>query len=350
MVPAGLARDGGTYLQIAYSRAHGLPVAWESYMGGKLTARIRFSGHTKGSRQRAWRTAVQEDAQGRELARWELVESPSQGRRDSGAGRTLERIPAPGPPRGPARHRRSPGRSADGFAGIRLGQGVGATQPAARRPGAASVGAAAAGVVPGKRPAARARTTAWSATCSKSPKATPPICCGSWPKAIFRRWSAASGTRSCRCSPKRLERPRIATGWRRPPSRPASRRTLCGTSRRRWLAAAETVARASAVAGAWSCCCDWTACRTPLPPPSSGPPEPGVSLTSWRRWPSCSQATPNRSRPSSFSTGRWQDRQTCRGGSVYPAPPLGGRAARRGEVREIARSGGAQTVRLAGAA
>jgi hypothetical protein len=75
MVPAGLARDDNTYLQIAYSRAHGLPVAWESYVGGKLTARIRFSGRTKGSRQRAWRTAVQEDAQGREMARWELVES-----------------------------------------------------------------------------------------------------------------------------------------------------------------------------------------------------------------------------------------------------------------------------------
>ena len=77
MVPAGLARDGNTYLQIAYSRAHGLPVAWESYVGGKLTARIRFSGRTKDSQQRAWRIAVQEDAQGRELARWELVESPA---------------------------------------------------------------------------------------------------------------------------------------------------------------------------------------------------------------------------------------------------------------------------------
>ena len=111
MVPAGLARDDNTYLQIAYSRAHGLPVAWESYVGGKLTARIRFSGHTKGSRQRAWRTAVQEDAQGRELARWELVGSTASGRRDSGTGRTLERIPAPGPPRRPARHRRSAGRA-----------------------------------------------------------------------------------------------------------------------------------------------------------------------------------------------------------------------------------------------
>ncbi len=73
MVPVGLARDGGTYLQIAYSRVHGLPIAWESYVGGKLTARIRFSGPTKISRHHAWRTAVQEDAQGRGLTRWELV-------------------------------------------------------------------------------------------------------------------------------------------------------------------------------------------------------------------------------------------------------------------------------------
>jgi hypothetical protein len=44
-------------------------------VGGKLTARIRFSGHAKGNRQHAWRTAVQEDAQGCELARWEQVDS-----------------------------------------------------------------------------------------------------------------------------------------------------------------------------------------------------------------------------------------------------------------------------------
>jgi len=74
LAPAGLARHGGTYLQIACSRADGQIVAWESYVDGNLTARIRFSGHTKASRQGVWRTAVQEDAQGRELARWELVE------------------------------------------------------------------------------------------------------------------------------------------------------------------------------------------------------------------------------------------------------------------------------------
>jgi len=74
MVPAGLAREGGTYLQMAYSQTHGLPVAWESYVGGRRTARIRFSGRPQGARQRAWRNAVLEDARGRELARWELVE------------------------------------------------------------------------------------------------------------------------------------------------------------------------------------------------------------------------------------------------------------------------------------
>jgi hypothetical protein len=74
MVPAGLARDGGTYLQIAYSPTHGGPVAWESYVHSQRTARIRFSEHSPSDRQRAVWTAVLEDAQGQERARWELVE------------------------------------------------------------------------------------------------------------------------------------------------------------------------------------------------------------------------------------------------------------------------------------
>jgi hypothetical protein len=75
LTPAGLARDGGAYLQIACSRADGQVVAWESYVDDKLTARIRFIGRPKDSPQDAWQTAVQEDSQGRPLARWELIEA-----------------------------------------------------------------------------------------------------------------------------------------------------------------------------------------------------------------------------------------------------------------------------------
>ena len=74
-MPAGLARDGGAYLQIACSRADGQVVAWESYVDDKLTARIRFIGRPKDGPQAAWQTAVQEDSQGRQLARWELIEA-----------------------------------------------------------------------------------------------------------------------------------------------------------------------------------------------------------------------------------------------------------------------------------
>ncbi len=74
LVPAGMPRDGGAYLQIAWSRSGGGIVSWESYVGGKRTARIRFVDHPKPEAGRPRRTAVQEDAQGRELARWELVD------------------------------------------------------------------------------------------------------------------------------------------------------------------------------------------------------------------------------------------------------------------------------------
>ena len=76
MVPAGVAREDNTYLQMAYSKKQGLPLAWESYVGGQLTARIRFAEHSNENQRPAWRVAILEDASARELARWELVESP----------------------------------------------------------------------------------------------------------------------------------------------------------------------------------------------------------------------------------------------------------------------------------
>jgi len=76
-VPAGLAPGEDTCLRIAYSRVDGLPVFWESYLAGKVTGRIHFaeriSGETPG-----WRKAVLQDANGRELVRWELTASDSE--------------------------------------------------------------------------------------------------------------------------------------------------------------------------------------------------------------------------------------------------------------------------------
>ena len=59
---------------IAYARDGGHPLAWESYVEGQLAARIRFLAGPQGSR-RGDRRAVQENAAGHELARWEQVES-----------------------------------------------------------------------------------------------------------------------------------------------------------------------------------------------------------------------------------------------------------------------------------
>jgi hypothetical protein len=77
LVPTGLPRGGDTYLQIAYSRKDGLPLAWEAYVGGKLTGRIGFAGRIKGGPLAGWRRAILQDPTGTELARWELVASPS---------------------------------------------------------------------------------------------------------------------------------------------------------------------------------------------------------------------------------------------------------------------------------
>jgi tetratricopeptide (TPR) repeat protein len=78
LVPAGLARDGDTYLQIAYSREHGRTAAWESYVSGKLAARIRFSGPSDNGSRGEWQIAEQQDTQGHQLARWELVKASSE--------------------------------------------------------------------------------------------------------------------------------------------------------------------------------------------------------------------------------------------------------------------------------
>jgi len=73
--PLNLPHDDDDYLQIAYSRTDGLPVAWESYVAGKQTARIVFSQRADGGPPRDGKIAILQDAGGQERGRWQLVAS-----------------------------------------------------------------------------------------------------------------------------------------------------------------------------------------------------------------------------------------------------------------------------------
>jgi hypothetical protein len=75
LVPIGLPRDGGSYLQIAYSTDSGEPIAWESYQAGKRTARIDFEERADSQADARRRTAVLRDADGKERIRWDLTDS-----------------------------------------------------------------------------------------------------------------------------------------------------------------------------------------------------------------------------------------------------------------------------------
>ncbi len=71
-IPAGLSTASETYVEAAFSKATGLPVAWESYVEGMLAGRLRFEGRagTKGPARR--QRVVLSDPDGAELASWEL--------------------------------------------------------------------------------------------------------------------------------------------------------------------------------------------------------------------------------------------------------------------------------------
>ena len=75
LIPAGLSEHASTWLEMAFSKKDGLPVAWESRVGGKLTGRMRFASRVEGKDGPQWQRAVLEDAEGKELVRWELVEA-----------------------------------------------------------------------------------------------------------------------------------------------------------------------------------------------------------------------------------------------------------------------------------
>ncbi len=69
--PFALDDQPDTYLLVSFT--DGLPITWESHLKGKLTGRLRFSGPVEAGA--CWRHVALEDAAGKTLARWELLES-----------------------------------------------------------------------------------------------------------------------------------------------------------------------------------------------------------------------------------------------------------------------------------
>ena len=73
LIPSGQPETAGTWLTATFARKDGQLRAWESHLNGKLTGRLRFVDPAGSSG--VWRTVVLEDAAGKTLARWELIES-----------------------------------------------------------------------------------------------------------------------------------------------------------------------------------------------------------------------------------------------------------------------------------
>jgi hypothetical protein len=72
-IPNRQPETAGTYLEVAFARDSGQTLGWESYLNGKRTGRLRLDD--RAASPGVWRTAILEDATGKTLARWELVEA-----------------------------------------------------------------------------------------------------------------------------------------------------------------------------------------------------------------------------------------------------------------------------------
>jgi hypothetical protein len=90
LIPAGQTEQAGSYLEVTFTisprplagegsgvRA-ALPSTWETYLRGKLTGRFRFADPAGPNEPPGWRSIVLEDAAGKPLARWELIEAREQ--------------------------------------------------------------------------------------------------------------------------------------------------------------------------------------------------------------------------------------------------------------------------------
>ena len=77
LVPPGCPDGSKTYIEVGFSKSDGLPRRWESYLDGKPTARLRFSGKSEEGEDDStgWQSVVLEDASGEAVVRWELADS-----------------------------------------------------------------------------------------------------------------------------------------------------------------------------------------------------------------------------------------------------------------------------------
>jgi hypothetical protein len=67
-----------TYIEAAFSKRHGLPVAWESHFDGRLAQRIRFQGLAASNPPR-WQRVQLEDPSGHVVLQWELLAEKERG-------------------------------------------------------------------------------------------------------------------------------------------------------------------------------------------------------------------------------------------------------------------------------
>jgi len=74
LTPAGIDPSTGTHLQATYRKADGLPVTFEAYSQGKLTGRLLFARRTGGAKTPAWQSVTLENAAGKPLMEWRLVD------------------------------------------------------------------------------------------------------------------------------------------------------------------------------------------------------------------------------------------------------------------------------------
>ena len=66
------------FLEIAFSKANGLPVKWEAWMHGELWLGLKFENLGEINGEPLWQTVIAENADGKILERWELVAQPAQ--------------------------------------------------------------------------------------------------------------------------------------------------------------------------------------------------------------------------------------------------------------------------------
>ena len=75
----GCERIGRTGIEAVFAREHGLPVAWDTYLEGQLTGRLRFQGLQRDGGTAYWEEIVLENAAGNRIMRWKSrgASSPS---------------------------------------------------------------------------------------------------------------------------------------------------------------------------------------------------------------------------------------------------------------------------------